>query len=154
VSHSSPPDNGGLFIFRQSFSPDQKGMTVRAKALSSRDWARGVWILRLLQPSGRGQHLVGFGADADVFSEVCPAHSAGGIHQELRRTRNVRVVRPAAFVQQVVAADGFSLRIGQDSKGIAGLIGQVARDFRCVNADGYRTNTGGFKLFQVFLDAS
>jgi hypothetical protein len=57
-------------------------------------------------------------------------------------------------VQQVIATDGFSLGIGQDREGITGFAGQVARDFRRVNADGYRTNTGGFKLFQVFLDAS
>ena len=102
----------------------------------------------------RGQHLIRLGADADVLGEVRPAHCAGGIHKELRRTRNVTAFRPAAFVQQVVAADGFSLRIGQDREGITCLAGQVARDFRRVHADGYRTHAGGFKLFQVFLDAS
>lgn len=108
----------------------------------------------LLQPFRRGQHLVGFGADPEVFSEIGPAHCAGGIHQELRRTSNVTAFWPARFVQQVVAADGFSLGIRQDREGIAGLAGQVARDFRRVHADGYRTHPGGLKLFQVFLDAS
>jgi hypothetical protein len=57
-------------------------------------------------------------------------------------------------VQQVIATDGLSLRIGQDRKGITGFAGQVARDFRRVHADGYGTHTGGFKLFEVFLYAS
>lgn len=52
------------------------------------------------------------------LSEVRPAHRAGGIHQELRWTRNVTAFWPAAFVQQVIAADGLSLRIGQDREGI------------------------------------
>ena len=111
-------------------------------------------IAVLLQLPSRRQHLVGFGADAKVFSEVCPAHGAGSVHQELCRTRNVTAFRPAAFVQQVVAPDGLSRGIGQDREGIAGLFGKVARDFRHVNANGYRTNAGGFKLLQVFLDAS
>src|SRR5437899_578036 len=54
----------------------------------------------LLYPPGRGQHLVGAGADADVLSEIHPAHHAGGIHQKLRRPRDVAALRPAAFVQQ------------------------------------------------------
>jgi hypothetical protein len=108
----------------------------------------------LLHPPGRGQHLVGLGADADVFSEIRPAHGAGGIYQELCRTRNVTAFRPASFVQQVVAPDGFSLGIGQDRKGKTGLAGQVARNFRRVHADSDRTDAGGFKLFQVFLYAS
>jgi hypothetical protein len=57
-------------------------------------------------------------------------------------------------MQQVVAANGFSRGIRQDRKRVSCFAGQVARDFRRVNADGYRTNSGGFKLFQVFLDAS
>ena len=109
---------------------------------------------RLLQPSGRGQHLVGLGADADIFREIFPAYGAGRIHQELRRTGNVTAFGPAALVQQLVAADGFSLRIRKDRKGIASLAGQFARDFRRVHADDHRMHAGGFKLFQVFLDAS
>jgi hypothetical protein len=108
----------------------------------------------LLQPPGRGQHLVSLGADADVLSEIRPAHGARGIHQELCRAGNVTAFRAASFVQEVIAADGFSLRIRQDREGITGLAGQVARDFRRVNANGHGTHAGGFKLLQVFLDAS
>jgi hypothetical protein len=108
----------------------------------------------LLNSPRRGQHLVGLGADANVFCEVRPSHRAGGIYQKLCRAGDVAAFRPAAFVQQVIAADGFSLRIRQDWEGISGLAGQVARDFRRVNANGHGTHTGGFKLLQVFLDAS
>jgi hypothetical protein len=141
-------------------SEDQKPLTTKV----TKEHGRGPRSLRqsgmtrrgvpLLHASGRGQHLVGFGADTDVLSEIGPANGAGGIHQELCRTRNVTAFRPAAFVQQVVAPDGFSLGIGQDREGIAGLAGQIARDCRRVHANGHRTHPGGLKLFQVFLDAS
>jgi hypothetical protein len=37
-------------------------------------WGRGN---PLLQPLRCGQHLVGLGTDADIFSEICPAHGTG-----------------------------------------------------------------------------
>jgi len=113
-----------------------------------------LWPPDLLQLPCRGQHLVGLGADADVFSEIGPAHGAGGIHQEFCRSRNVASFRPAAFMQQVVAANGFSRGIRQDRKRVSGFASQVARNFRRVHADRDRANAGGFKLFQVFLNAS
>jgi hypothetical protein len=57
-------------------------------------------------------------------------------------------------MQQVVAANGFSLRVGQNREGVTGFDGQVARDFGSIHADGDWTHAGGFKLFQVFLYAS
>jgi len=63
-------------------------------------------------------------------------------------------VLTGARMNQIVTTNHFRVRIRKKRERVTRLLHQVARDFRCVHADGYRTHAGGFKLFQVFLYAS
>ena len=103
---------------------------------------------------GHGQHLVGFGANANVLSEVLPTHGAGGIHQELCRPGDIASVRAAAHVQQVIAANHLGLGIGEKWEGISGLAAQVAGNLRRVNADGDGPDAGVVELTKILLYAS
>ena len=62
--------------------------------------------------------------------------------------------RTASDVQEIVLANRFRIRIGQEWKCIARFAAQVLGLLRTVNADGDRTNARVVELLQIFLDAS
>jgi len=89
-------------------------------------------IARLLEGF---QHFLGPRPHGDVFRQIHPTNRAGGIDQKFRWTRNVFVLRPGARMQHAVTPNHFSLRIGQQRKGIAELPALPLIDFRRVHAD-------------------
>jgi len=103
---------------------------------------------------GDGKHLVGFGAHANVFREVRPAHGSGAIYQELSRPRYLVASGAAANVKQIVPANGFRIRIGKEREGIACFAAELLRLLGTVNADRDRKDTGIVELYKIFLYAS
>jgi len=101
-----------------------------------------------------GQHLVRAGANAYVFSEVDPANHAGGIHQELCRTRNIAAFRAGGLVQQIVTANHLCFFVGKKWKSVMRLCRQAPRGLRRVHADRHGMNTRCCKFGQVLLYAS
>lgn len=63
-------------------------------------------------------------------------------------------LRPASGMQKVVAANDRNFGIGKKSECIACLLAELLRNIGRIYANGYRPDTGGGKLLQVFLDAS
>jgi hypothetical protein len=101
-----------------------------------------------------GQHLIGPGSHPNVFGEVSPAHNPGGIDQKFGGSCNVVPVHARTRMQQVIAANHRSVRIGENGERIARFAGKVARDLGRVDADRYRVYTGCLELGQTFLDSS
>ncbi len=101
-----------------------------------------------------GQHLLGAGPYADIFGEVLPADDSRRIHQKLSRARNVAPTWSAAGVEQIVAANDLSFGIGQKSEGVTGLLAEVGRDVRLIDADGDGANTLRLEFLKVFFNAS
>ena len=100
------------------------------------------------------QHFISFGAYADIFRKVYPANCPSGIDQKLRRSRYVCTIHAAAWMQEIVAANGISFRVGEKRKGISRLGAKFGGLFRRIHADGHGTDACVVKLFQVFLNAS
>lgn len=71
------------------------------------------------------KHLVGLGANANVLGEVDPADGARGIDQKFGWTRDIGVLGASGCVQQIVAADDFRFRIGQEREGVTGLLAKL-----------------------------
>ena len=68
------------------------------------------------------QHLIRPSPDADIFSEVFPAHGTGTIQQELCRAGNIVPLGTSTMMQQREAADNFRLRIAEKRKREACLV--------------------------------
>jgi hypothetical protein len=109
---------------------------------------------RLVQILGDCQHFVSAGADADVFGEVDPPDGTIGIEQKFSGPRNVVAVGTASGVEQVVIADHLGIGIGEDWERESAFAGEVARDFRRVDADRYGNDAGGLEFWKLLLDAS
>jgi hypothetical protein len=57
-------------------------------------------------------------------------------------------------MQKVVLTRYLCAWIGKKCKRVTGFLAQIARFFGVINADGYRANTGSFKLTQLLFYAS
>jgi hypothetical protein len=110
---------------------------------------------KLLLYIARGcQHLFSARPDADVLGEILPAHGPGTVHKELGRAGYIVPSRPAAHMQQIVAANDLSLGVGEKSEGIACLPAEPGRNIRRIHADSYGQDALRLELLQVLLDAS
>lgn len=100
------------------------------------------------------QHLVGFGANANVLGEVLPANDARLVYQKFCGARYVVSVGTTGVVYQIVPSDDIKLGVREKRKGVSNLIPQLCRFFGWINADGDWLHTGCLKLFKIFLNAS
>ncbi len=78
--------------------------------------------------------------DTIVLGEVAPAHGAGAVEKKLGRARYVLTIHARSFVQQVVLADDRAVAVRENGEGVAGLAGELRRNFGSVDADCDRTN--------------
>jgi hypothetical protein len=117
-------------------------------------FVQGEFAGRLAQSLGYAEHFFGAGADADVFSEIDPPDSTMGIEQKFSGPRDVVAVWTAPGVEYVVLANYRGIGIGEDLKRESGLAGEVARDFRRIDADRYGNDAGGLEFGKLLLDAS
>lgn len=108
----------------------------------------------LLYFHGCGQHLIGAGAYPYILGEVCPANRAGRIHEKFCRPRNFLSARSATRVQQFVAADHLSARVGQQGKRVTSFVGQIPRDVGRIDADCYGPHACTLKFCQLLFYAS
>lgn len=108
----------------------------------------------LAQLPGGGEHFVSTRTHTNVFREVRPVHDLGVINQKLGRPCDVVLIRSGRRVQQVVAANHGRVWIRQNGERIPGFVGEMARQLRRVDADRYRSYTGGLELRKPFFDSS
>lgn len=101
-----------------------------------------------------GQQFIGFGAHANIFREIRPAHGSCLVHQKFGGPGNIMTSGTAADVQQVIAANRFRVGIGEKREGIPGFAAEIFRLLRTIDADGYRTDSRILELCQVLLYAS
>ena len=80
---------------------------------------------------------MGAGADADVFREVFPADDAGTVDEKFGGAGNIMLFGAGAFVQQVVAANRFCLRIAEKRECVASFLAQILGDLGQVHTDGH-----------------
>jgi hypothetical protein len=111
-------------------------------------------MAELAQRFGDGEHFVGASADADVFREIAPTHSAAAIDQEFSGAGDIGASRTAASVQQMILPDHLGLCVGEDWECVAGFGGQIARDVRRVHADGDGADARSLEFGKLFFDAS
>jgi hypothetical protein len=71
------------------------------------------------------EDLVGAGSDAEVAGEIDPADGAGGIEQELGGASDIVAIDAGAFMQEVVAPDGFGVGVGKKRVGVVGLAAEI-----------------------------
>ena len=100
----------------------------------------------------RVEDLLRPGADAEIAGEVAPADGAGAVDEELGGTGDVVSVLARAFMQDAVARDRLGDRIGEQRKGVAGLLTKIARLLRRVDADRNRLNARGAELGEMLFD--
>jgi hypothetical protein len=100
----------------------------------------------------RFQHLFRPRADAEILGEVAPAHDAISIDQKLSGPSDVVSARTLSFVNEVVSPDGLGVGIGEERKGVAGFLDEIARFFRRVDADRNRLDAGGPKLGEMLFN--
>jgi hypothetical protein len=74
------------------------------------------------------------------------------VDEELGGAGDVVAASGAVLVEDTVASDRLSLRIGEQREGVAGFAGQIARLLRRVNADRNRLNTGGAEIGETLFD--
>jgi hypothetical protein len=87
-----------------------------------------------------------------VLREIHPADSPRRIQQEFGWPGDVLSIDPSTPMQEIIAANDLGFRIREKSVRIACLLTQVARSFRRVHADRYRSDSQLFNLCQAFLD--
>ena len=113
----------------------------------------GVTVCLSSWKAARGfEYLLRPRAHADVAGEIAPAHGAGTIDEELGGTRDVFAFPDGVLVQDSVAGDRCSLRIGEQREGVARFLTQVARLLGRVDADGDRLNAGGAEIGEMLFD--
>jgi len=96
--------------------------------------------------------LVGASANAEVAGEIDPADGAGGIDEELGGAGDVVAVDAGAFVQQIVAADHFSIGIGEKGVSVASFAAEVLRLAGRVDADGDGPDAELFEIRETLLN--
>ena len=90
---------------------------------------------KLLERVGCLQDLLRGGANPVTLGEIDPAHGSAGVEQEFSGSRD-RLLAWTLRMEQIVAADDFSLRVRQERIGETLPAAVIARDLRGVDADG------------------
>ena len=98
------------------------------------------------------QHLPRTRANGDALRQIHPTDGARGVDEEFGGTRDVRAVRSAAFVQEVVTLDHFGLRVAEERIGETELLRVLPRDVRRVNADGNDADAAGVEVGKALLE--
>ena len=96
--------------------------------------------------------MVGASANAEVAGEVNPADGAGRIDEELSGAGDVVAFDAGPFVQQIVAADHFSIGIGEKGVSVASFAAEVLRLAGRIDADGDGPDAELFEIRETFLD--
>jgi hypothetical protein len=107
--------------------------------------------LRSSQGLGGFQDLVGAGADAEVAGEIDPTDGPGGIDEELGGTGDIVPVNAGAFVKEIVAADYFGVRVGEERVGVAGLAAEILGLAGGIDADGHGLDAELLKIGETLL---
>jgi hypothetical protein len=98
------------------------------------------------------KHLFRPRADADIAREIAPADNTCAVDEELGGTGDIAAASDPVFVEDAIACDGLSLRIGEQREGVAGLVAEVARLFGRVDADRNRLDAGGAEIGEMLFD--
>ena len=96
--------------------------------------------------------MVGASANAEVAGEIDPADGAGGIDEELSGAGDVVAFDASAFVQQIVAADHFSIGIGEKGISVAGFAAEVLRLAGRIDTDGDGPDAKLFEIRETLLN--
>jgi hypothetical protein len=91
-------------------------------------------------------------ANAQILGQVHPANRPGRIDQKFSGPRNVASVRAALVVEQVKAANGVKLFVGEEGVGVALLLTKIPGDWGRVHADGYDLHSARLELIELFFE--
>jgi len=91
-------------------------------------------------------------ADAQILGQVHPADRSGRIDQKFSGARNLASVRAAFVVEQVKAANGVKLFVGEERVGVALLPAVLPRNFRRVHANGHDLHSARLELIELFFE--
>jgi hypothetical protein len=135
---------------------DSSGRGCRRESDRSQLWNQTRPLPSILVPRLEGlggfEDLVGASANAKVTGEVDPADGAGGIDQELGGAGDVVALDAGAFVKQIVAADHFSIGIGEKGVRIAGFAAEILRLAGRIDADGDGPDAKLFEIRETLLN--
>ena len=121
-------------------------------ASDSRSRCRFRSPLPLTQRLRGRDHLFRTRPNAKIPGQVHPAHRPRSIDEKLSGSRDVLSILAAAFVEQVVSADDFRLWIGKERIRVPGLLSQIRRLLRRIDADRDGPYTHRFELTETLLD--
>jgi hypothetical protein len=74
------------------------------------------------------------------------------VDEKLGRSGDIVAASDAILVQDAVARDRGSVRIGEQREGVAGFLTEIARLFGRVDADRNRLDAGGAKVGEMLFD--
>jgi len=77
-----------------------------------------------------------------------------GIKEKFGGPGNVVAIGAATGMEEVVIANYLRIGIGEELERESGFAGEVARDFRGIDADRYGNDAGGLEFGKLLLDAS
>jgi hypothetical protein len=97
------------------------------------------------------QYLFGSRTHGDVFGEIYPANYSARINEKLCRAGDVRALGPCAVMQQIVTANDFRLRVGQERISVAKFLSLAPVDIRCVYANRDDFNPTRIKFWKPLL---
>ena len=117
------------------------------------DW-QAVIICRLPTdlPQDHVQSSLWAGADSQVVRQVHPADDACGVDEELGRASDVAAILARFGVQDSVAANHFSIRIGKKRICVSAGLAEVVRFLGRIDADCRDFDTMLMKFVEVLLE--
>ena len=117
------------------------------------DW-QAVIICRLPTdlPQDRVQSSLWAGAYSQVIRQVHPADDSRGVHEKFGRPRDIAAILARFGVQDSVAANHFSIRIGQKRICVSAGLAEVVRFLGRIDADCRDFDTMLVKFVEVLLE--
>ncbi len=77
-----------------------------------------------------------------------------GIEQKFSGPGDIVAIGAGSGVEEVVIANYLGIGIGEELERESGFAGEVAGDFRRIDADRYGNDAGGLEFGKLLLDAS
>jgi len=99
-----------------------------------------------------GENLLGARTDTQILGQIDPADRPGRIDQKFSGPRNLASVRAALAVEQVIAANGVKLFVGEERVGVALLLTKILGDWGRIHADGYDLHSARLELIKLFFE--
>ena len=98
------------------------------------------------------QDLLGARPHGNILREVDPTNYASRIDEKFGRPGNVRALRSAAGMEEIVTANHSGVWIGKKSKRVAELLPMAAVDLRGINTHSHNPNAARLELRQLLLE--